>query len=263
MSLGLVEADSEPARAPPPPPDLPVTEVILSQLEALESELQKILDPEFEDFSAAELDENWWRLHSPPLELSLLIGDEPEEVRTEVLSFKDRLRETYYTATEEPAIECGLEVVVEEDACTASTSNHSSSGVDSNGSSSELVGSSMEFRSGSRLSSRADSNLEVISRRTSVATASSSSDASSSLSTRGGILRLAPKQRNVKHAMVMPGILLYSPYYTSSPGVSSALVGPQMVSPKGEAIKKYLKNRKAQRYERLALYMIGWSADQR
>ncbi|KAF8247144.1 hypothetical protein K440DRAFT_313045 [Wilcoxina mikolae CBS 423.85] len=233
----VYEADSSPiGHSSPPLPNLPDITTITTHLTTLHSSLTSPPSPSF-PIPASSLEENWFKLHSPPLELSWLSGEEPKEVTAEVAGFSESLRERYYATTTrgEREIECGLEVVVEEVGDAGS-----SSGIESNAGSDIFVSPIRTHMSPVRW----PGDEAQISRRTSVATTTSSGSTSSG---GGGISRLAPKQRNVKHAMVMPGVLLYTPYYTSSAPGNGVPVGPPLVSPRAEAIKKYLKNRKAQR----------------
>ena len=234
-----IEVGSAPARPPPPPPplDLPDIEMSLSQIAALVAEVRSLPDPVFDDTSPIELQGNEWRLYLPPPELLLLAGDEPEEVREAVREEAQSLmlqRKESLRTPEDSAVESGLEVVLGE-----YTGAHSSSGTESTDAG---FGSGL-FRDGP--SSRPGSSLGIRSPRSLVTTASSGTGSGTPSVKRRRPAIFSSRQRDVKHALVLPGVLLYSPYYTASPPSDS---GPQhSPSPRTEAIRTFFKNRKAQR----------------
>lgn len=210
-------------------------ETSLARIAALEAEVRSLSDPVFDDAARIALQGNDWRLYSPPPELQLLTGDEPEEVREavqeDVQSLKLQRKESFHTAPEDSGVESGLEVVLEE-----YTGAHSSSGTESTDAG---FGDGL-FRDVPSL--RPGSSLGLGSR---VTTASSGASLGTPSTKRRRPALFSSRQREVKHALVLPGVLLYSPYYTASAPNDS--VPHHLASPRAEAIKKFLKNRKAQR----------------
>jgi hypothetical protein len=248
-----------PTRAPPPVPfprdNIPDVDTIISRLKALRAEFQEAAKAGFsaDDVPPKDTDGSWWKPYPPPPELSLLSGDEPDEIREEVEKLlEEHLREDFYTPPGSPEaqkIVSGLEVVVKEEE-TANTSPtisvHSSSG--EQGPAETGVGthgggslrnklSVLHLRRGSAVTARSSD---------SVSSADSTSLAPSSSNT--ARKSVVPTQRTVKHGITTAGVLLHSPYYTASMPNGSRPEIPQLVSPRAEAIKKYLKSRKEQRY---------------
>jgi hypothetical protein len=249
-STRILELDATPAptQASPPVPFLdetpPSVDTTLSQLKILHAWLLKTAKAELSLGESAPLDaeDTWWKTYPPPPELLLLSGDESDEVQQVVEHLQDGI---FHTPPETPDPP-GLEVVEEEEITNTrpEISEHSPSV----GRESELVVAKPGNDRGAVRNRLSVLQLRQPSVTSSRSSGSANSTSLSSPTSRAGRKRILPTQRTVKHGIATAGVLLYSPYYTASMPNTARPEIPQLVSPRAEAIKKYLKSRKEKRY---------------
>ncbi|KAA8909387.1 hypothetical protein FN846DRAFT_810580 [Sphaerosporella brunnea] len=237
-------------------PDVDTTLLRLKNLHVELAGAAKVDLPVDEGDSPTDADGNWWKAYPPPGELSLLSGDEPAEIREDV---EKLIEQSFYTppppeSPQAPENVSTLEVVEEGTITNVGTtvSVHSSSGDDSTVNDDDEI-TEIGSESGRNVGKNRKRLSVLHLRRPSVASArSSSSESSADLaslapsSTSSGKRSMVQAHRTVKHGVAPVGVLLYSPYYTSSRPNASRPEIPQLVSPRAEAIKKYLNSRKEQ-----------------
>lgn len=208
-------------------------EMALAQLKGLRRKLQEAVDGELFFDAVEEMGVEEWMAFPRPPELLFLSGNEPEEIQMDVQCEQQK----YYLTPEvpEPEISSGAPT-------SPTVSVYSSSGDSSGDNITAATGSSGIRSIRSKLSS-----IHV--RRAAVASSISSTSgdsaslASTNITSGGTVVR---KQRTFDHSGATTEDLAYSAYFSLLPkSARPEILKP--VSPRGEAIKNYLKSRKEQR----------------
>jgi len=236
----------------------PDIETTIAQLKTYRRELQDAAaasDDELFPEAGETMRPDEWRAFPRPPELSLLDDAVPEEIRADLRGERDRYGAA--PGTPQPQPQPQPDVLGEMVFASPTTSLHSSSGGSSGVSNTAPAAGPSSVRS---LRSRISRMRIGRASTTSPASTASGGSASVPAPSKAAAKTALHRHRIVEHAVSTAGDLVYSAYFTASLPLTGRPEIPKLVSPRGEAIRKYLKSLKEQGW-RLPSPFVARSVD--